>query len=430
MKQICLSALVAALALCAHGEAPPKPDMSNAKILGNEVYNWKAPYTLPEAAPEKTIHVTDNTSLQKAVDAATGGELIILAPGDYGAMRFQKKSFEQPVTLAAAPGKRPKFESLWIKNSDNPRLENLHFAMPPSDGKGHHNLLRMDNVTGAQVRHCAFTGAIINNPEDQRDGFGDGMGLFGGNWNDCLVEYNEFTCLGKAISLRNIENTTLAHNYIHDYRSDAFYLSEAKNCLIEFNLVEDNFAFHLPKGRGDHPDMLQGSLDHVTIRNNYFNQGKGTHSQGIFISGSSKKSGFEGTSNIIENNLVHVGMGNAIMLGNMPNSVARNNTLLENRNGKTNNWPTKIYTRGPNEGSKLENNIGPRVDANDGATAEGNITIQRTDPAGPDYVNNYVTNGAADAELRLKDFRPVPGADGQLPTAGADFSVFEAWLKQ
>lgn len=57
----------------------------------------------------RTIHVVNRDNLQAKIDAAVGGDVLLLESGTYGGFRIDQRRFtaEKPLVIKAAPGARP-----------------------------------------------------------------------------------------------------------------------------------------------------------------------------------------------------------------------------------------------------------------------------------------------------------------------------------
>ena len=61
------------------------------------------------AAPGAILNLTEHDNLQGKIDAATGGDILLLATGTYGGFTLQDRHFtaERPLVIKAAPGATP-----------------------------------------------------------------------------------------------------------------------------------------------------------------------------------------------------------------------------------------------------------------------------------------------------------------------------------
>lgn len=299
-----------------------------------------------------TLNVASATALAQAISAAKGGDVIVLAPGNYGDVKVASRLYSGPVTIMSADSANvAHFDRLLVNGSSNIVFKQLDISgVPRSTDTSSYlaDVLNSSNITFDTVH---FHGSLDNNPT------GDKSGLSIRSSNSVRIINSEFEQLFRGAWFQRSNNVDIVGNSIHDMRSEGFDFSAVTHVLIDGNKFTN---FH--RALEDHSDAIQfwttnettPSTD-IIIRNNQITQGTGTAMQGVFMRDESGILPYERV--LIENNLVYEsGYANGItVIGGK--SITMNNNSVFSVAGDA--YTTKI---------RLENIAG--------ASITGNVTDQ------------------------------------------------------
>lgn len=314
------------------------------------------PLTLPsdlsgQSSPVRLISsdmimVSNAQELATALQSAQGGETILLAGGNYGALSIGNQGirtdgFDVPVHIAALDPDDPAIlTGLTIKKMHGLTFEGITFD---HSFKGESNAMRATPfkiITSQDIRieNCVFDGDIASGTGDAAtDGYGVGFGLTVTDSSEIALIGNEFHTFWKGMRLTQSTDLTIAQNEIHNFRSDGINLVEVGRVLIENNHIHDRVVSPISD---DHGDMIQlwtnntTSPSHdVTVRGNLLDIGKGDYAQSIFMTNTEVSHKGAGTEMylrnfLIEDNVIINVQRNAIDLGAGDNMVVRNNTVI------------------------------------------------------------------------------------------------------
>lgn len=299
-----------------------------------------------------TINVASASALALAIANAQGGDVIVLAPGDYDNIKIANKTFSAPVTIVSANGAdAAHFDRLLVSNVSNLIFKQLDIGGAPvsTDTSPYlADVMSSSNITFDSVH---FHGTMDNDPT------GDKSGLSIRSSNSVKVLNSEFEQLYRGAWVQRSNNVDVVGNSFHDMRSEGIDLSAVTHVLLDGNKFT-NFYRALDM----HSDAIQfwttnettPSTD-IIIRNNEITQGSGTAMQGIFMRDESGVLPYERV--LIENNILYEsGYANGFTVIGGKSITMTNNTVISKAGDS---YTTKI---------RLENVVG--------ATITGNVTDQ------------------------------------------------------
>lgn len=233
-----------------------------------------------------TYSVSNASALNTALAQAVGGDRIVLARGDYGAINITNRNYASNVTLisAGAPGSAH-LDSLNVRNSSNLTFQFLDIGRGLEAGEA--DWTRLNSIRlSTNIR---MLGVTVHGSEDGNYN-NDGLGLIVADSNNVRVEQSTFTDLTRGLYIERSNNTMVGLNTFTDLRVDGINAASARGLFIHGNVFRD---FH-PLDP-DHADGIQlwntnqtyGSSN-VSIRDNVIwmpDQGdRSGHVQGIWIS--------------------------------------------------------------------------------------------------------------------------------------------------
>ena len=352
------------------------------------------------------ITVGSQTELQSALNAANGGDTIILKDGDYGTLNITE-SYDSAVTIVAQNPGGAQFGDVIMNNSANLSFDGISV-----------NAFRAYSSEGIALKNAAVDGIVYMKDVD-------GLVLDG---NDVAGNFH-------AMLINDVQNFTITNNYIHGAQEDLMRVTgDSYNGLIEHNFYfdtqpEDYRNDGDPDTEGyNHSDFLQmfgsnGATPHdITIRQNVMYDDRATGDstvtpQGIFISDPAAG----GYSNLlIEENLIAVSSVNSIYInGGQDNVVVQNNTLLPLNGGGA------IIRLAEKAGYD-----------NSGTTVAGNVMKILYDETKASTIgDNFVYGRDADIDALFEGgsldwtaFVAVPGSE--LAASGLGATEFLAYLQQ
>lgn len=343
--------------------------------------------------------VADAAALAKALAAARGGEVIALAPGEYGRVVVRERRFAQPVTLRSADPARPARLTFAIAKSAGVVFDGLDIGRHAG---GEPNYAQMNTIAESEsvtIRRSRVHGSLDDNPGN------DIVGLYVTRSADIRIEDSEFTELFRAFLFEDSDRLRVTGNRIHKIRSDGGDFAGVADVLIEGNHYTDFRPIN-----DDHPDAIQfwtnqrprGSSN-VVIRNNILLQGPGVGPQGIFIGEETKRLRY--SNFLIENNLIYTeDQWEALTVVGCDGLIVRNNTLLSKPGDDKQAW----IRIGRSTKVQLENNFADRYVEEESEVAQKNNVFLDRNP------------GAARRIPNLKAGRAASVADLTVPGIGFD----------
>jgi hypothetical protein len=275
--------------------------------------------------------VTDAAGLTRALANARGGDTLLLAPGDYGALDISERTFTPALVIAAAsPGAR--FGRITLDRVQGLTFRDIRLAAQLEPGET--DKTRYIQI-GRSARIAWLGGAVGGTADGNPDNDGIGMSVRGST--DVTVRGVRFHDLYRGAVFASSQKLRVEGNRIETVRSDGFNFVGVQDAVIANNLFRD---FFYSKERRDHPDFIQfwsrgvGPSSDVTIAGNIMLEGEGSTAQGIFID---NKTGREGgvtqfgephRNFTVRNNLYHGSSLHGITLGGITGGRVENNTIV------------------------------------------------------------------------------------------------------
>ncbi|MEM9411417.1 MAG: right-handed parallel beta-helix repeat-containing protein [Planctomycetota bacterium] len=395
-----------------------------------------------------TILVTNATELMDALSNAKGGEVISLAPGDYGELNLHgvkspgQFSYADAVTIKSAnDDASASFSGLDLYEVHGLKFENVTFdysyEQEHTFREKPFSVISSSDIT---FEGSSFHGDIAqDHPDEAYDGYAYAIGLWVRESSDIAVTNSEFKDFYRGAVFSQTENISATGNDVFDMSSDGFNFAEVQNVLIANNHFHD---FDKPDQSPAHMDMIQfwtagtdsPSTD-IVIRDNFFDNGSGHWTQTIFMRNEVVDRGEAGEemyySNIlIENNVIYNSHANAISVGEGDGISIQNNTLLhndENWDDGLINVPT-IRIADDSTRVNVTNNIVPWLDGSDNSdhVFSENVIVQNDNPNGENYYGDVFVDALSGgaATLESLQIRPGSGLEGH-GAAQSQFTIAE-----
>ncbi|WP_425082416.1 right-handed parallel beta-helix repeat-containing protein [Ruegeria arenilitoris] len=284
----------------------------------------------------QTTTVTNAAELKQALASATGGETILLAPGDYGGLNLRDAKYGSNVTIKSAdPNDMASFSQMSVTNSSNVTFDTVLFDYTYKSGD--YNFQSPFGVYGSSnvtFKDSIFDGDVARGTGTSIDGTGYGTGLNILNSNNVNVVGSEFKEWWKGLIAAKSDTVSVTQSDIHTIRSDGLVFDGVDNILVEQNYIHD---FGGAAGSGDHRDMIQiqraygSGSDNITIRDNVFDMGNGDYAQTIWMGGDGKSFSDPNVIHhnvLIEGNMIYNGHVNGIAIHAVDGLVISKNTIL------------------------------------------------------------------------------------------------------
>lgn len=228
-----------------------------------------------------TFQVSNQTQLDAAILKVKGGDIVVLAAGNYSSLGLVNKPFTSAVTFTSASAATPA-NIAYAKaiNSSNVVFQNVNIgrAVTPGVDTEWSNMAQVENSTNVTFNNVKFytTGA---------DDKYLGRGLFVRGGSNVTVKNSDFSHLAVGMATMSMSNITIVSNKFHDIRIDG-----AEFTAITGGLVDSNSFRDFRSSPTAHPDAIQiwtsgtnKPTTDLTISNNIILPGTGGGGQGIFI---------------------------------------------------------------------------------------------------------------------------------------------------
>ncbi|UTW56178.1 PKD domain-containing protein [Kordiimonas sp. SCSIO 12610] len=295
-------------------------------VLRNSGTGWSldSAYVPLEQIP--TV-VTNLVELRSAFDAATGGDIIELAGGDYGDWSEGAQTFTSPVLVRARDGETPIFARMNFNTINGVVFDGIAVTDALRDGDPiTEEMATFQNCQNLYFHDCEFYGEIAA-AYDMRY---DAMAII--DCNDITIDGCYYHHCNGAIGYSRGSNINLTHLRFDNVRHDCILIGGVSNVVVE----AINFGQMItdPTNLGIHAGVLQfndaGSdlpNSNVIIRNIKSLQDLEENFPvgGIFINAGT---GSPNTDFLIENVLIHTRDADSITLHEGRDCVIRNCTVI------------------------------------------------------------------------------------------------------
>ncbi|WP_076449783.1 right-handed parallel beta-helix repeat-containing protein [Roseivivax lentus] len=322
---------------------------------------------------------------------AKGGETIVLADGNYGALHIVDRAFPAYVTLKSANTHGAVFDSIIIDNSRFVRIDGVHVSNSSNGAASSAVVAVVGGSSDVEIINSEINGLVDS-------------------------DYNGFHGL---YSNGRAKRITFANNYVHDVKNGGTFIDTTDLKVIGNKIdyigndsfkflsvtdvkIENNIgATNLFPSENAHLDFIQfqgGDSSDVVIRGNIFLPSTRADVQGIFLADAHY------SNVLIEQNIIVTGMIRGISVTSGTDVVAKNNTVLhvKGRGSKA----TFIIVDGKSYGNIQSSYIG-----HSGlGLMDGNLNIQSTDPNSEWHYGRYFANADRGLGITISDLAPVSGS--------------------
>lgn len=284
-----------------------------------------------------TFNVSSAAALKTAMSQAKGGDTILLAGGNYGALSAGN-DYNSAVTIKSADAGKPAvFTAMQLNGATNINFDTIDFDYTYKKGDSIDvSPFEIMGSTNIVIRNSSFDGDVASGMSSVDNGFAVGRGLVVGGSTGVTVQSSEFVNWYRGAFTYESKNINISNNDISQVRSDGLNFAQVQNVLIEGNYIHD---FRAAPKSGDHGDMIQfwtsgttAPSTGITIRGNTLDVGQGTWAQSIFMRNELVDQGKAGASMyykdvVIENNKISNNHLHGITVGETDGLVVQNNSL-------------------------------------------------------------------------------------------------------
>ena len=395
------------------------------------------------------VVVTTTADLRETLATANSGDILVLAPGSYGAPDLKtaanRKSGGDPIIIRSQDPANPAvLTGMKVKGAVGLVMDGLMFdyTFAPGDNgpdkKGINWPFQVLGSTDITIRNSLFDGDLATEGAPFDVGFPTATGLVVRGTRGLTLENNVFTLWGRAMAIDSSARVEVLRNDIHSIRMDGMDFAAINGILIEGNHIHD---FKRSLTSKDHADMVQfwtagtkNPSKGITIRGNLFDSGTGAYTQSIFMRNElvdQKKAGKEMYYQdvLIEQNVIINAHLHGITLGESIGLTIRNNTLIHNgtSDGPDNNpklWIPRINVSGASEQVSITGNISDQALTPRGRAdwvVQDNLAIQDRNAGAPGYYDKvFMAARTGDpSDISIYAYRPGGPADGATYGASA-----------
>jgi VCBS repeat-containing protein len=224
-----------------------------------------------------TITVSTTTALLKAVNAAKGGDTILLAPGDYAGVNINNIHADVPINISSQNDANPAIiTSLFVQNSSGLNFSQLTLSSAGATRTAPFEVSKSSNVNFSNIFNH---GSLDGNPAN------DVSGLLFENSQNISVTNSTFKELMNGLGDLNNVSVNFSGNNFSEMGSDGIDNGGSSNVVISGNTFTD-----FKPVAGAHPDAIQfwtsnttTSAHDISITGNSMVQGSGGEFQGVFF---------------------------------------------------------------------------------------------------------------------------------------------------
>ncbi|WP_226689832.1 right-handed parallel beta-helix repeat-containing protein [Ruegeria arenilitoris] len=383
-----------------------------------------------------TITVTSAAELNQALSQATGGETILLAAGDYGALNLGAK-YASSVTIKSADANAPAtISSMNLNGASNIAFEEINFDYTFGGEAKSYKPFQIHNSSNITIDNSTFSGDLASGVSATDDGYGWGMGLLVRTSSDVTISNSEFFDWLKGMNIGSSSNVTVSGNDIHSIRSDGMYLDGNQGVVVEGNYIHD---FERSLNSGDHGDFIQfskllGPSSNITIRDNVIDMGSGDWAQSIFMGSGHSDPGDPAmfyTNVLIENNTIYNAHTHGISVAGAKDLTIANNTVLAVPGALTGGVSVpKIFVSGGSQDVTIKQNV---VSAISGPSGQPDWNVTDNALVQTHQYDNVFTYYATGAQDGYNQYGVIPGSIVDNLNAGSDLAQlfpfsYDAWV--
>lgn len=266
--------------------------------------------------------VTTREQLVAAVTKAKGGDVIVLAEGDYGLLQFNNAQFETDVTIRSKDPERPaRIAGLRMQGPRNVVFEDIEFTRARGNDPAWAKIIEVNGGYNFTIRGGFVHGALNGSPAD------DINGILLRNIQRVTVAGVTFRELNNALIVGDSTDVVIDGNSFSYMAADGIDIPGVNRAKIT-----NNHFYEFRTVDGAHPDAIQcwtrneaSACKNISIRHNNFDGAPGHEFQGVFFGDEAKIGGYDNIE--IADNVFTGTMWHAVYLGAGSNIVIKNNVI-------------------------------------------------------------------------------------------------------
>ncbi|RAH98792.1 hypothetical protein DLJ53_24465 [Acuticoccus sediminis] len=345
-----------------------------------------------------TKTVSSSSELQAALNTASGGDTILLAPGTYGTLEITDKHYSSNITITSQDASNPaQFTRIDIAGSENITFDSVKVSYPSNPT--FNSPVGLVSITEGS-KNITVQNSELHGPVDQN--FDGGRGVSVTDSSNVTVKNNFIHDIADGAVFLGSDHLVVEGNTIEDIRTDSFKFAGVTDVLIENNTGATRYH----GADGDHQDFIQfsGTSSDIVIRGNVLMPALDGTVQGIFLDDAVYN------NVLIEQNIIVNDLLRGIFVREGNNVTIHNNTLIS-LPGATlaDEGSSKASAITAPSGASVYNNV-TSSSANQASVSGSNYVIQHTDPDGVGYYDDFYTNATKGLGMTIEDLRPVEGS--------------------
>lgn len=269
-----------------------------------------------------TYTVTTPDQLSAAVAKAKGGDVIVMAPGDYGIVQMNNAQFDKVVIIRSQDPKHPaRFSRLRMHGPRNLVLENLEFTRLRGNEPAWKKTVDIDQGYNVTIKGGFVHGTLNGSSTDDPDG------LYIRNTQNATITGVIFRGLRIALGVEDSSNVVIDGNDFSYLDLDAIDVPGVDGAKITNNHFHD-----FRPAPEAHPDAIQcwtrnknKACKNIFISHNKFDGAPNYEMQGVFFGDEDKIGGYDNIE--ISDNIFICTYWHAIFLGAGSNTLIKNNVV-------------------------------------------------------------------------------------------------------
>lgn len=334
------------------------------------------------------ILVSNSTQLLQALKVAKSGDVVKLAPGNYGTVVLSGVNILGNVTIESGDSShQATFNALQITGSSGLTFKSLDLAQVNAKDLPFQVL----NSSRIVMDSLNIHGSLDGSSHD------DGRGMIVRNSSNVVISNSTFSNLTDALTQLNNNDITIVGNKFNTIADNGVVGGGTSNLRITNNYFTD-----FDHVSSIHPDAIQlwttnttTSASNILISGNVFDRGSGAAVQGIFVHDEVGNLAFQNLT--ISNNTVAGGLYNGISVQGAKDVTINGNTVLGFSDQQS--W---IRAESVSGAVDISNNIASSYQIPDqNVSHQGNITLATPDATANSSLSLWVNGSATDGLANL-----------------------------
>jgi parallel beta-helix repeat protein len=371
-------------------------------------------------APDSSasIIVGDSARLRSALRNASGGETILLRPGNYSGVIRNLAPISSVLIASLDPERPANITTLQLRSVSNLTFQNLSFEFKGQPAAVQYDL-RLADTDNIRFTKSTFRGIARSYAARNADR-GQYLALVRESRN-FVFDGNDVSGYLHGLAVLNSSRISIRDNHFHHLQGDGLRFAQVQHVTIESNLIREFYGADYSVTHGDYiqfwtTNTTAPSTD-ITIRGNAFLTGE-FHNQAIFFRdqrGDAGKGEMRFQNVLIEDNVIYNNQYHGITIPRADGVIIRGNTLIIHpKPGKT----TSAITVSKSTAVQIYDNVSPRITVapdNEIVRFDGNIDYRKKIRfVERQFVNPMRGAGASLADLAIDPSGSLMKDDGSV----------------